>query len=126
MRKASDQRLLRRFFDNVAMPCNGRAADSPFSAAEAPREGDFSAPALGCTARLETVQSAGVDDDLQHVLKLAVRAVHVSSSSLSCVGALENLAPRLGGDVGMLRTRWFGRSMLSHQMRAMPVVRWAP
>jgi len=25
----------------------------------------------------------------------------------------------------MLRTGWFGRSMLSHQMRAMPVVRWA-
>ena len=126
MRKASDQRLLRRFFDNVAMPCNGRAADSPSSAAEAPREGDFSAPALGCTARRETVAtvaSAGIDFDLQNVLQLAVRAVHVSSSSLSCVGALENLAPRLGGDVGMLRTRWFGRSMLSHQMRAMPVQR---
>ena len=71
MRKASDQRLLRRFFDNVAMPCNGRAVDSPFSAAEAPREGDFSAPALGCIARVETVQSTGVDDDLQHVLQLA-------------------------------------------------------
>ena len=88
MRKASDQRLLWRFFDNVAMPCNGRAADSPFSAAEAPREGDFSAPALGCTARLETVQSAGVDDDLQHVLKLAVKAVLLNLSSLSCVGGV--------------------------------------
>ena len=78
MRKASDQRSLRRFFDNVAMPYNGRAVDSPSSAAEAPREGDFSAPALGCTARLETVQSAGVDDDLQHVLKHAVKEVFVS------------------------------------------------
>ena len=57
---------------------NGRAADSPFSAAEAPREGDFSTPALGCTARVETVQSTGVDDDLQHVLKHAVKAVFVS------------------------------------------------
>ena len=60
------------------MLCNGRVADSPFSAAESPREGDFSAPALGCTARVETVQSAGVDDDLQHVLQLAVKAVFVS------------------------------------------------
>ena len=78
MRKASDQRLLWRFFGNVAMPCNGRAADSPSSAAEAPRESDFSAPALGCTARLETAASAGVDFDLQNVLQLAVRAVFVS------------------------------------------------
>ena len=60
------------------MPCNGRAADSPSSAIEAPREGYFLAPQLGCTARLETVLSAGVDDDLQHVLKLAVKAVFVS------------------------------------------------
>ena len=125
MRKASDQRLLRRFFDNVAMPCNGRAVDTPFSAAEAPREGDFSAPALGCTARLETVQSAGVDDDLQHVLKYAVKAVFVSLWPLSCVRALEKFTPHSGGDVGILRTRWFGRSMLSHHMRTMPVVRWA-
>ena len=78
MRKASDPRLLRSFFDKVAMPCNERAADSPSSAAEAPREGDFSAPALGCTARLETVASAGVDFDLQNVLQLAVKAVFVS------------------------------------------------
>ena len=59
----------------AATPCNQRAADSPSSAVDAPREGDFLAPALGCTARLETAASAGVDFDLQNVLQLAVRAV---------------------------------------------------
>jgi len=108
------------------MPCNGRAADSPSSAIEAPREGGFLAPTLGCTARLETVLSEGADDDLQHVLHFAVKAVHISSSSLCGVGAFEILAPRLVGKVGMLRTRWFGWGMLSRQMRAMPVVRWVP
>ena len=78
MYKASDRRLQRRFFDDAAMPCNGRAADSPSSAIEAPREGYFSAPPLGCTARLETVASACVDFDLQNVLQLAVKAVFVS------------------------------------------------
>ena len=60
------------------MPCNGCAADSPSSAAEALLGGDFLGPALGCTTRLETVLSAGVDDDLQHVLQLAVKAVVVN------------------------------------------------
>jgi len=60
------------------MQCHEHAADSPSSAIETPREGDFLAPALGCTARLETVLSAGVDDDLQHVLQLAVKAVVVN------------------------------------------------
>jgi len=126
MCKASDRRLQRRVFDDAAMPCNGRAADSPSSAIEAPREGDFLAPALGCTARLETVLSACADDDLQHVLQPAVKAVHVSSSSLSGMGTYENLASRLVGDVGMLCTGWFGWSMLSLQMLAVPVVRQAP
>jgi len=78
MLKASDGRLQRRFFDDTVMPFKGRAVDLPFSAAKAPREGDFLAPALGCTARLEAVLSADVDDDLQHVLKLTVKAVFVS------------------------------------------------
>jgi hypothetical protein len=33
---------------------------------------------LHCTARLETVLSAGADDDLQHILNLAVKAIFAS------------------------------------------------
>jgi len=61
------------------MPCK-RATDSPTVAVRLKLrvcEDDF-LTALGCTARLETVLSAGVDDDLQHVLQLAVKAVFVS------------------------------------------------